>query len=259
MNVLVVDIGGTSVKILATGQTQRRKCPSGRTLTPSRMVAQVKELAGDWPYDVVSIGYPGPVVDNRATTEPRNLARGWVGFEFAKAFGCPVKVINDAAMQALGSYNGGTMLFLGFGTGLGSALMVRGHIVPMELGTLSYGSATIEDYVGDRGLQKLGKQRWRKTVKRMVVRFTSALLLDETVIGGGNARRLKKPPSGCRIGTNANAFIGGFRMWEPSTAHTSYGPKPSRDDPATKGKDSNSSGTSTSARASRPIPGAARV
>ena len=146
MKVLAVDIGGTNVKILATGQTESRKFPSGRTLTPRKMVAQVKKLAGDWKYDVVSIGYPGRVVDDRATTEPRNLGRGWVGFDFAKAFGCRVKVINDAAMQALGSYNGGTMLFLGFGTGLGSALMVRGHIVPMELGALSYGNGTVEDY-----------------------------------------------------------------------------------------------------------------
>ena len=192
MKVLAVDIGGTSVKILATGQTERRKFPSGRTLTPRRMVAQVKKLAGDWKYDVVSIGYPGRVVDDRATTEPRNLARGWVGFDFSKAFGCRVKVINDAAMQALGSYKGGTMLFLGFGTGLGSALVVRGHIVPMELGALSYGNRTVEDYVGHRGLQKLGTKKWRKVVERLVERLVPALLLDEAVIGGGNAKKLTK-------------------------------------------------------------------
>ena len=187
--VLAVDIGGTNVKILATGQTEPRKFASGKDLTPSKMVAGVKKLAENWKYDVVSIGYPGQVVGNRAVTEPRNLAHGWVGFDFAAAFGRPVKVINDAAMQALGSYEGGTMLFLGLGTGLGSALMVRGHIVPMELGALSYKKQTIEDYLGARGLQKLGKKKWRKEVEFLVKRLTSALLLDDVVIGGGNARR----------------------------------------------------------------------
>ena len=152
MNVLAVDIGGTNVKLLATGQSEARRFPSGPTMTPRKMVAGVKKLAGEWKYDVVSIGYPGQVVGDRAVTEPRNLAHGWVGFDFAAAFGRPVKVINDAAMQALGSYKGGTMLFLGLGTGLGSALMVRGHIVPMELGALSYKNRAIEDYLGARGL-----------------------------------------------------------------------------------------------------------
>ena len=214
MNVLVVDVGGTNVKILATGQKEPRRFPSGPTLTPRRMVAGVRKLAGDWKYDAVSIGYPGRVVGDRAITEPRNLAHGWVGFDFAAAFGRPVKVINDAAMQALGSYNGGTMLFLGLGTGLGSTLMVRGHIVPMELGALSYKNRAIEDYLGARGFQKLGKKKWRKTVEFWVKRFTSALLLDDVVIGGGNAKKLKKSPPGCRLGDNANAFLGGFRMWE---------------------------------------------
>jgi polyphosphate glucokinase len=185
------------------------------------MVATVKKLAADLKYDVVSIGYPGRVADDRAVTEPRNLARGWVGFDFAKAFGRPVKMINDAAMQALGSYNGGTMLFLGLGTGLGSALMVRGHIVPMELGALSWGNSSIEDHVGLRGLKEFGKKKWRKTVERLVARFVSALLLDDAVIGGGNAKKLKEAPPGCRLGSNANAFIGGYRMWEPAKArHT---------------------------------------
>ena len=235
MKVLAVDIGGTTVKILATGATESRMFPSGRTLTPRRMVAQVKKLAGDWKYDVVAIGYPGRVVNDRATTQPRNLAHGWVGFDFARAFGCRVKVINDAAMQALGSYNGGTMMFLGLGTGLGATLMVRGHIVPMELGALSYGN-TVEDYVGRRGLEKLGKKKWRKVVERLVERFTSAFLLDETVIGGGNANKLEKAPPGCRLGTNDNAFIGGFRMWEPVKARTSDSPELSRYDRAKKAK-----------------------
>src|SRR5512136_442884 len=165
MNVFAVDVGGTNVKILASGQKEPRKFPSGPELTPERMVAGVKALADKWKYDVVSIGYPGQVVGDRAVTEPRNLAHGWVGFDFAAAFGCPVKVINDAAMQALGSYKGGTMLFLGLGTGLGSALMVRGHVVPMELGTLSYKNRAIEDYLGARGFQKLGKKKWRKAVE----------------------------------------------------------------------------------------------
>jgi polyphosphate glucokinase len=213
--VLAVDIGGTTVKILATGQAEPRKFASGKDLTPRKMVASVKKLAGNWMYDVVSIGYPGQVVGDRAVTEPRNLAHGWVGFDFAAAFGRPVKVINDAAMQALGSYEGGTMLFLGLGTGLGSALIVRGHIVPMELGALSYRKRTIEDYLGTRGLQKLGKKKWRKAVAFWVKRLRSALLLDEVVIGGGNVSKLKHTPLGVRLGSNAKAFIGGFRMWEP--------------------------------------------
>jgi predicted NBD/HSP70 family sugar kinase len=155
-----------------------------------------------------------------------------VGFDFAAAFGCPVKVMNDAAMQALGSYNGGTMLFLGLGTGLGSALMVRGHIVPMELGALSYAKGQIEDYLGLRGLKKFGKKKWRKVLELLVGRFTTALLLDDVVIGGGNAKKLKKVPPGCRLGTNANAFIGGFRMWEPANARTSHTPERSPHDRA---------------------------
>ena len=238
MKVLAVDIGGTNVKILATGQKEPRRFPSGPTLTPEHMVAGVKEFAADWKYDVVSIGYPGRVVGDRAITEPRNLAHGWVGFDFAAAFGRPVKVINDAAMQALGSYNGGTMLFLGLGTGLGSALMVRGHIVPMELGALSYRERAIEDYLGARGLQKLGKKKWRKTVEFWVKRFTSALLLDDVVIGGGNAMKLKQAPPGCRLGSNANAFLGGFRMWEPGTSRKPHTPQGPRDDRAKKAKGS---------------------
>ena len=200
------------------------------------MVAGVKKLAGDWKYDVISIGYPGRIVADRVITEPRNLASGWVGFDFAKAFGRPVKVINDAAMQALGSYNGGTMLFLGLGTGLGSALMVRGHIVPMELGALSYRKGAVEDYLGARGLQKLGKKKWRKTFEFAVKRFTSALLLDDVVIGGGNAKKLKQAPHGCRLGSNANAFLGGFRMWEPASARNPHTPQRPRDDQAKKAK-----------------------
>jgi polyphosphate glucokinase len=221
--VLVVDIGGSGVKILATGQSESRRFPSGSTMTPRQMVAGVRKLAGDWKYDVVAIGYPGRVVEDRVVSEPRNLAHGWVGFDFAKAFGCPVKILNDASMQALGSYKGGTMLFLGLGTGLGSALIVRGHIVPMSLGSLTWGKKTIEDHVGLRGLKKHGKKKWQEYVELIVERFTSALLLDDVVIGGGNAKKLKKLPPGCRLGDNAFAFLGGYRMWEPASVRMALG------------------------------------
>jgi polyphosphate glucokinase len=213
MKVLVIDIGGTNVKILATGQKERRRFESGPNMTPKLMVAGVKKLAADWKYDVISIGYPGRVLRNRPVAEPHNLAKGWVRFNFEAAFKCPVKIINDAAMQALGSYRDGTMLFLGLGTGLGSALMVRGHIVPMELGQLPYKRGKIEDYVGVRGLKRLGQMKWRKILNVLVARFVSALEVDDVVLGGGNAKNVKKLPKGCRAGDNANAFLGGFRLW----------------------------------------------
>lgn len=220
MNVLVVDIGGTNVKILATGQEARRTFPSGPTLTAARMVPQVKELAGDWPYDVVSIGYPGPVLNGRPVAEPKNLAPGWVGFNYSIAFGCPVKLINDAAMQALGSYRGGKLLFLGLGTGLGTTLVVNGSVEPMELGHLPYKKATYEDYVGLRGLKRHGLKKWRRYVADVVQRLTAALLPDDVVLGGGNAKKLKELPEGCRVGSNANAFLGGFRLWEAPPSET---------------------------------------
>ena len=214
MNVLAIDIGGTHVKILATGQTERREFESGPKLTPKLMVAGVKKLAQDWSYEVVSMGYPGPARHNRTIAEPHNLAKGWVGFDFEAAFNCPVKVINDAAMQALGSYKGGRMLFLGLGTGLGSAFIVDGIIEPMELGHLPYKKATYEDYVGLRGLKKHGKKKWQKYVVDVVERLVAALEPDEVVLGGGDVNKLKKLPKGCRAGDNANAFLGGFRLWE---------------------------------------------
>jgi polyphosphate glucokinase len=213
MNVLVVDVGGTHVKILATGQEERREFPSGPTLTAEQMVRGVKELAGDWKYDAVSIGYPGPVLDCRPVAEPHNLAPGWVGFDYARAFGCPVKVINDAAMQALGSYNGGKMLFLGLGTGLGSAMVLNGTVEPMELGHLPYKKGTYEDYVGIRGLERVGKKKWRQYVADVVALLVAALEPDDVVLGGGNVKKLKELPAGCRAGDNANAFEGGFRLW----------------------------------------------
>ena len=217
MIVLVIDVGGTHVKILATGHGDRREFESGPTLTPRQMVAGVRRLAQGWDYDVVAIGYPGLVIGGRIVREPANLAEGWIGYDFERAFGRPVRIINDAAMQALGSYRGGTMLFLGLGTGLGSALVVDGHVVPMELAHLPYRKGEIEDYVGLRGLERLGRKRWRGHVEHLVGRFTLALHPDEIVIGGGNAKKLKTMPPGCREGDNANAFAGGFRMWEGAT------------------------------------------
>lgn len=214
--VLVVDIGGTNVKVLATGQGKSRRFPSGPELKPKQMVSGVKEIVKGWKYDVVSIGYPGLVLRDRAVSEPHNLGRAWVGFDFKSAFGCPVKIVNDAAMQALGSYKGGLLLFLGLGTGLGSALVQEGHVVPMELGHLSYRDGTYEDYVGVRGLARLGKKKWRSHVAYGVARLIDAIHPDDVVLGGGNAKRLKELPPGCRAGDNANAFIGGFRLWHDS-------------------------------------------
>jgi Transcriptional regulator/sugar kinase len=214
LKVLVVDVGGTNVKILATGQGQSRKFPSGPKLTAKQMVAGVKELAKGWMYNAVSIGYPGPVVRNRPLAEPYNIGPGWVGFDFEAAFKCPVKVINDAAMQALGSYKHGKMLFLGLGTGLGSAMVVDGIVAPMELGHLPYRKRTFEDYVGVGGRARLGRKKWERTVKDVVDRLIDALQPEDVVLGGGNVKNLKKLPPGCRAGHNANAFVGGFRVWE---------------------------------------------
>jgi len=214
MNVLVVDVGGTHVKILATGLTEPRKFTSGPALTPKQMVSGVLKTADEWTYDAVSIGYPGVAHQNRPVAEPHNLGRGWVGFDFEAAFGCPVKIVNDAAMQALGSYQGGKMLFLGFGTGLGSALVVDGILEPMELGHLPYKRKTYEYYVGLAGFERLGKKKWQQDVADVVARLIAALEPDDVVLGGGNVKQLKELPPECRMGDNANAFLGGFRLWE---------------------------------------------
>ena len=224
MNVLVVDVGGTNVKILATGQAEPRRFPSGPNLTPERMVSGVKDLAGEWPYEVVSIGYPGLVHQGRLVAEPHNLAPGWVGFDFAAAFGCPVKLMNDAAMQALGCYKEGMLLFLGLGTGLGSALVAEGVVVPMELGHLAYKKGIYEDYVGGQGFKLLGKKKWRQHVEYVVAHLITALHPDDVVLGGGNAEKLPQLPPGCRAGNNANAFLGGFCLWEGSQASISSQP-----------------------------------
>jgi polyphosphate glucokinase len=213
--ILVIDIGGTNVKVLVSGESEVRKFPSGPELSPERMIEGVRELAKDWQYDAISIGYPGPVLADRVLLEPKNLAAGWVGFDFSRGFGRPVKLINDAAMQALGSYEGGRMLFLGLGTGLGSALIIDRVIAPMELAHLPYKKGnSFEDYVGIRGLRRLGKKKWVEAVFDVVARLKAALVADYVVLGGGNARRLKKLPPDARLGDNQHAFLGGFRLWE---------------------------------------------
>jgi polyphosphate glucokinase len=213
MRVLVIDIGGTKVKFLATGHSERRAFASGKKMTPKQMVSKVKALTGDWKYEVVSIGYPALVADGHPTTEPRNLGRGWVKFDYAAAFGCPIKMLNDAAMQALGSYQGGLMLFIGLGTGLGSALVSGDTVVPLEIGHLAYRKRTYEDHVGVRGLRKHGAKRWRHDVAFGVARLMETMHPDDVVLGGGNAKKLKKLPPRCRVGDNSKAFLGGFRMW----------------------------------------------
>jgi polyphosphate glucokinase len=213
--ILVIDVGGTHVKMLATGQKEPRKFPSGPTMTPRKLVRLVKKAVRDWKFDCISLGYPGPIINGHPLREPHNLGGGWMGFNFRKAFRCPIKVVNDAAMQALGSYKGGRMLFLGLGTGLGSAMIVDGMLQPMELAHLIYKNGkTYEDYLGLRGLQRSGKKKWRKNVAEITKRLKTALEADYVVLGGGNSKKLKKLPPGTRLGDNKNAFLGGFRMWQ---------------------------------------------
>jgi len=213
--ILVLDVGGTHVKVFATGQKEPIKIPSGLKMTPKKMVKLVRAATKNWEYAVVSIGYPGPVIHGRPLSEPHNLGGGWVGFDFRKAFGHPVKILNDAAMQALGIYRGGRMLFLGLGTGLGSAMIVDGILEPMEIAHLPYKKGrTFEDYLGLRGLERLGKKKWRRYVGRVAEQLKAALEADYVVLGGGNAKQLKSLPQGCRLGDNATAFAGGLRLWD---------------------------------------------
>lgn len=213
--VLVVDIGGSNVKILATGQRQRRRTASGPDMNAQQMVEAVTQMAEGWDYDVVTLGYPGPVKNNKPVSEPPNLGSGWCGYDFEAAFDRPVKVINDALMQAIGSYEGGRMLFLGLGTGLGSAMIVENVAQPMELGHLPYKKGrSYEGYLGEAALKQHGKRRWRKHVFDVVERLKAALQPDYVVIGGGNLSKLDTLPPGCRPGDNANAFEGGFRVWQ---------------------------------------------
>lgn len=217
MKVLAIDVGGTHVKILASGQKEKRAMVSGPRLTAAQMVARLKRLATGWSYDVVSIGFPGVIVHHRPAREPHNLGPGWIGFDFEEAFGKPVRMLNDAAMQAVGSYKGGRMLFLGLGTGLGSAMVIEGGVAPMELAHMPYKKGrTFEEYVGVRALKRLGKSRWRKEVADVIECFRLALQPEYIVIGGGNLKKLKTLPEHCELGDNANAFVGGFRLWEKS-------------------------------------------
>jgi predicted NBD/HSP70 family sugar kinase len=214
MKILVIDIGGTNVKMLASGQEAPRKFPSGPELTPLQMVAGVLAATKDWEYEAISIGFPGPVLCGQAMTEPVNLGPGWMGFDFEAAFHLPVKVINDAAMQALGSYQEGKMLFLGLGTGLGAAVIMNGTLEPLELGRFHYKKRTLEYYVGNQGLKRLGRKKWQHHVEYVVGRIIAALKPDDVVLGGGNVKKLKQLPPGTRAGSNANAFLGGFRLWQ---------------------------------------------
>src|SRR6202020_2426636 len=217
---LAIDVGGTHVKARVSGQRETREFESGPTMTPRKMVARVRELTADLKYDVISIGYPGVVAHGKIVTEPYNLGRGWVGFDFRKAFGRPTQVMNDAAMQAVGSYEGGRMLFLGLGTGLGSAMIVDGVVAPMELAHLPYRKGrSFEDYVGERGRKRLGGKKWRRTVNEAVTQLSTLLEADYVVIGGGNARKLKRLPRNARLGSNDFAFLGGFRVWRHAAAH----------------------------------------
>jgi polyphosphate glucokinase len=212
--VLAVDVGGSHVKALASNQHERRRFASGPTLTPEEMVAGTLEAVAGWRWSRVTVGLPCPIRGGNVVAEPVNLGQGWVGFDYEAAFGKPTQIVNDAVMQAVGSYQGGRMLFLGLGTGLGSAMIVDGVIEPLELGHLPFRKKTFEDYVGERGLQKRGKKKWRKDVFDVVAQLSAAMEPDEVVLGGGGVDELDELPEGCRRGANENAFLGGFRLWD---------------------------------------------
>jgi polyphosphate glucokinase len=216
--ILVVDVGGTNVKMRIAGQKEALKIPSGPTLTAGNAVKVVKAATRGWDFECISLGYPGPIINGRPLREPHNLGSGWVGFDFQKAFGVPVRIINDAAMQALGSYKGGRMLFLGLGTGLGSAMIVDGALEPMELAHLLYKNGkTYEDYLGLRGILRLGKKRWRRHVAKVTKILKDSLGADYVVLGGGNSKKLKELPPDAELGSNDNAFLGGLRLWQQAT------------------------------------------
>ena len=213
--ILVIDVGGTNLKISLGGAKDPVKVPSGPTMNAAKMVAAVKQATAGWSYQAISIGYPGPVRGGKPLSDPKNLAPGWVRFDYTAAFRKPVKIVNDAAMQALGSYAGGRMLFLGLGTGLGSALVAEGVLEPLELAHLPYrNNRTYEDYVGLRGYKRMGRRKWQKHVEKVVALFKHALQADYIVLGGGQTKRLKKLPTGVRLGSNRNAILGGLRLWE---------------------------------------------
>jgi predicted NBD/HSP70 family sugar kinase len=225
MKVLVIDVGGTNVKVdLPDDGRDPLKIPSGKDMSAAQMVAAVKKATAGWDYQAVSIGFPGPVKNDGPAREPRNLGAGWVNFDFAKAFGKPVKVVNDAAMQAMGSYQGGRMLFLGLGTGLGSALVTDGVLAPLELAHLPYRKGTYEDYLGLRGYKRLGAKKWTEQVAKVVAILRDGLQVEYVVLGGGQVKKLKALPQGVRLGDNQNAFIGGVRMWDPPDERAAHVP-----------------------------------
>jgi polyphosphate glucokinase len=215
MTTLVIDIGGTNVKVMLPGRPEPVKIPSGKSMTPKKMVGAIRDVTKDWQYDNIAIGYPGPVVKGRPAREPHNLGKGWVRFDYEKALGKPVRIINDAAIQALGSYSGGTMLFLGLGTGLGATMIRDGCIFPLEIAHMPYYKGkTYEDYLGERGMKRLGKKRWRKHVCDVIEILRAGLVVDYIVLGGGNAKRIDKLPPKTKRGSNANALTGGIRLWD---------------------------------------------
>ena len=218
MRVLVIDVGGSNVKVALGARRNPVKIPSGPEMSAAQMATQVKRAVAGSKYDAVSIGYPGPVVNGRPTEEPKNLGRGWVRFDYRKAFGKPVQIVNDAAMQALGSYQGGRMLFLGLGTGLGSALVADGVLEPLELAHLPYrNNRTYEDYVGLRGYKRMGRKKWQRHVRKVIALLKHGLQVDSVVLGGGQTKKLKGRPAGARLGDNSNAILGGIRLWsEPA-------------------------------------------
>ena len=227
-HILAIDIGGNTVKVLVSGEKEPRALPSGPTLTAKQMADGVRKLTEDWEYEAVSIGYPGRVRDNKILAEPVNLGSGWVHFDFQKALGAPVRILNDAAMQAIGSYKGGKMLFLGLGTGLGTALIVDGAVLPMELGHMPYKGGTYEQLLGLKGLTRVGIKKWRESVFEVVALFIDIFQLDEVVIGGGNINKLDRIPPGCRAGDNALAFVGGFLLWRDEPTRGNRRPHASR-------------------------------
>ena len=215
MTTLVIDIGGTNIKVMMPGRAEPVKIPSGKSMTPAKMVRAIREVTKGWAYDNISIGYPGPVVDGRPAREPHNLGRGWVRFDYRKALGKPVRIINDAAIQALGSYVGGNMLFLGLGTGLGAAMIRDGIVIPLELAHMPYHKdKTYEEYLGEKAMKRLGKKKWREHVGRVIEILRAGLVVDYVVLGGGNAKRIERLPPRTKRGSNANALAGGVRLWE---------------------------------------------
>jgi hypothetical protein len=214
--ILVIDVGGSNVKMMISAEEKRRKFPSGPKLGPNEAVAQIKEATNDWSFDAVALGFPAPVRDGKILNDPKHLGKNWTGFDFAKALGKPVRIINDASLQALGSYGGkGRMLFLGLGTGLGSALVWKDHVLPLELGDLPYqDDFIIEDWLGDEGLESLGKKEWLRETVHALKHLKSAFIADHVVLGGGNARLIEKLPEGFELGHNRNVYPGGLRLWE---------------------------------------------